>query len=132
MKLCVALLFAATPLRGAPRPDSWIETLSWKPRAFLYHGFISDEEADHVVSVATPMIARSSVVAYDGKVNPTDEIRTSFGTFLRYCLVVSCRGRPCPPPPPPTAPPARARAGRSTTRWWRTSRAASPSGAGCR
>jgi hypothetical protein len=35
----------------------WIETLSWKPRAFLYHNLLSPEEADHLITVAKPFVS---------------------------------------------------------------------------
>ena len=75
---------AATPVgfKKGPRPGSWIETMSWKPRAFVWHGFLSEDEADHVRILAAPRMQRSSVVNYDGSVTPADDIRTSYGTFL--------------------------------------------------
>ena len=30
-----------------------IEQLSWKPRAFLVKGFLSDEEADHIINIVS-------------------------------------------------------------------------------
>jgi prolyl 4-hydroxylase len=76
---------AALPagFKKGPRPGSWIETMSWKPRAFVWHGFLTDDEADHVRNLAAPRMERSSVVNYDGSVTPADDIRTSYGTFLR-------------------------------------------------
>jgi prolyl 4-hydroxylase len=68
--------------KKGPRPGSWIETMSWKPRAFVWHGFLSNDEADHVRNLAAPRMERSSVVNYDGSVTPADDIRTSYGTFL--------------------------------------------------
>ncbi|KAL4552760.1 hypothetical protein Ndes2526B_g02670 [Nannochloris sp. 'desiccata'] len=82
----VQVLEAALPLlkpfNKGPRPGSWIETMSWKPRASVWHGFLSDDEADHVRNLAAPRMERSSVVNYDGSVTPADDIRTSYGTFL--------------------------------------------------
>lgn len=64
--------------------EPWIEVLSWKPRAFLYHNFLTPEECDHVVELAKPHMARSTVVGDKGQ-SVTDSIRTSYGTFLaRY------------------------------------------------
>ena len=71
----------AAALKG-PRPGAWIEILSWWPRAVLYHGFLSDEEADHVRKIAEPRLGRSGVLNYDGSRTPEDSIRTSYGTFL--------------------------------------------------
>lgn len=89
---CLALAVVATALEeagaspsanatAAKRPTPWIETLSWSPRAFLYHNFLTPEECDHIIAVATPGMARSSVINADGSVGD-DPIRTSYGTFI--------------------------------------------------
>ncbi|KAF5840968.1 hypothetical protein DUNSADRAFT_14992 [Dunaliella salina] len=69
----------------APRgPDLWIETISWKPRAFILHNLITDAEAQHIVDLAWPQMQRSTVVGKDGS-SVLDDYRTSYGTFLtRY------------------------------------------------
>eukprot|EP00878_Enallax_costatus_P043371 GHUV01051329.1.p2 GENE.GHUV01051329.1~~GHUV01051329.1.p2 ORF type:complete len:112 (+),score=21.74 GHUV01051329.1:603-938(+) len=36
----------------------WIEVISWKPRAFIYHNFLTDEEAEHIKKMAAPMVER--------------------------------------------------------------------------
>lgn len=59
----------------------WVELLSWKPRAYLYHNFLSPEECDHIIKIAMPHIQRSGVVNMDGSISE-DNIRTSWGTFL--------------------------------------------------
>lgn len=100
-----------------------METLSWAPRAFLCHNFMTEEEADHLVKVgaglsqthappprtagglprppffldpadpplhaclpelqlAYPFMKRSTVVGAHGE-SVLDNIRTSYGTFLR-------------------------------------------------
>ena len=33
-----------------------VEALAWSPRAFVYHNFLSDEECDHIISSAKPMV----------------------------------------------------------------------------
>ena len=41
-----------------------VELLSWKPRAFLYHNFLSAAECQHIIQEAKPMVptcARVSV-----------------------------------------------------------------------
>lgn len=68
------------PTVGKP----WIETISWSPRAFVHHNFLTKAECDHIVHVASQRISRSQVV--DAKTGQTklDEIRTSYGaTFGR-------------------------------------------------
>lgn len=68
---------------SGPQLGAWIETMSWKPRAFVYHGFLSEQECDHIIALATPLMQRSSVVHHNGSTDPQDDIRTSYGTFLR-------------------------------------------------
>jgi prolyl 4-hydroxylase len=55
--------------------------VSWRPRAYVLHGFLSDEECDHLVKAAEPSLARSLVVAANGT-GVLDSVRTSSGTFL--------------------------------------------------
>eukprot|EP00798_Chlamydomonas_sp_ICE-L_P021599 gene21599-28598_t len=63
------------------RLKPWIQTISWKPRAFVYHNFLSHQEAAHIISLASPQMKRSQVVGgpNSSKVN---DIRTSAGMFL--------------------------------------------------
>ena len=58
----------------------WVETLSWTPRAFLFHSFITEEEADKLIIEAAPLMKRSTVVGETPGV--VDNIRTSYGSFL--------------------------------------------------
>eukprot|EP00873_Tetraselmis_striata_P014068 jgi/Tetstr1/434332/TSEL_023438.t1 len=69
---------AAVP-SGSSEP--WIETVSWEPRAFVFHNFLSEEECDHIVELADPVMERSTVVGAGGK-GVQDGIRTSSGTFI--------------------------------------------------
>ncbi|KFM24033.1 Prolyl 4-hydroxylase subunit alpha-1 [Auxenochlorella protothecoides] len=62
--------------------EPWIEQLSWKPRAYLYHNFLTAADADHLVAIAKPFMQRSTVVGLGGK-SVLDNVRTSYGTFLR-------------------------------------------------
>ncbi|GAX74443.1 hypothetical protein CEUSTIGMA_g1892.t1 [Chlamydomonas eustigma] len=61
--------------------SEWIETLSWWPRAFLYHHFLKDEECDHLISIANDRLTRSLVVGEKGQ-DVIDSIRTSFSASL--------------------------------------------------
>lgn len=73
-----------TPLASANTTErkAWIQVISWKPRAFIYHNFMSDQECKHIIDVAHAQMKRSTVVGgKDGGV--VDDIRTSYGTFLR-------------------------------------------------
>ncbi|CAI5467395.1 unnamed protein product [Closterium sp. Yama58-4] len=61
-----------------------VTVLSWKPRAFLYHKFLTPEECNHIISLARPRLERSEVVAREGEGSNVDDVRTSFGTFLDW------------------------------------------------
>ncbi|CAL5219229.1 g1022 [Coccomyxa viridis] len=69
--------------RGSAEKDRfWIEILSWEPRAFLFHTFLTDGEADYLVQLAKPHMEKSEVVDNEtGKSQPS-EVRTSSGMFL--------------------------------------------------
>lgn len=67
--------------RSKSESERWIETLSWSPRAFLYHNFLSEEETMHIISIAKPLMRRSTVIGLDGQDVETG-IRTSYGTFI--------------------------------------------------
>ena len=58
-----------------------ITTLAWSPRAFLFHGFATREECEHVRELARPRMRRSTVVGGDEEY-AVSSVRTSFGTFL--------------------------------------------------
>eukprot|EP00887_Chlorella_sp_A99_P000773 scaffold5.g773.t1 len=38
-----------------PRP--WVEPLSYKPRAYLFHNFLTHEECDHIIRLAKPFVS---------------------------------------------------------------------------
>eukprot|EP01026_Neomeris_dumetosa_P051089 TRINITY_DN448_c0_g2_i2.p1 TRINITY_DN448_c0_g2~~TRINITY_DN448_c0_g2_i2.p1 ORF type:complete len:438 (-),score=29.18 TRINITY_DN448_c0_g2_i2:167-1396(-) len=61
--------------------NEWIELLSWKPRAFLYHNFISHDHADHLILLASKRMERSQV-APDDDSSAIESSRTSFNVFL--------------------------------------------------
>ncbi|GLI59753.1 hypothetical protein VaNZ11_001703 [Volvox africanus] len=69
---------------GLPLPasKSWIEHVAWKPRVFIYHNFITDMEAKHLIELAAPQMKRSTVVGAGGH-SVEDNYRTSYGTFLK-------------------------------------------------
>eukprot|EP00873_Tetraselmis_striata_P039995 jgi/Tetstr1/460259/TSEL_005559.t1 len=85
------MVFGTVGLQGRSAGDSaqvqpparWIETVSWEPRAYVYHGFLSHEEADHIVALAQPTMSRSSVIDSETGGAKLDGIRTSHGTFLK-------------------------------------------------
>lgn len=73
-----------TDFIGVGNPN--VEKLSDEPKAYLYHGFLSPEEAAHLVKIGEPHLKRSTVVG--GKTEKgedsglTDDVRTSHGTFI--------------------------------------------------
>ena len=42
-----------------------METLSWQPRAFLYHNFLTAEECEHMITLGKPTMVKSSVIDND-------------------------------------------------------------------
>jgi len=67
------------------RPDDpsepWIETLSWSPRLFQYHNFLTPEECEEVVNLGKDSVTRSEVVSDQGN-GRVDDYRTSHGLFF--------------------------------------------------
>ncbi|CAN6825488.1 unnamed protein product [Brassica oleracea] len=64
--------------------DSWVEVISWEPRAFLYHNFLTNEECEHLISLAKPSMKKSKVVdVQTGGSKDSRLSRTSSGTFLK-------------------------------------------------
>eukprot|EP01124_Arcella_intermedia_P015030 TRINITY_DN21580_c0_g1_i1.p1 TRINITY_DN21580_c0_g1~~TRINITY_DN21580_c0_g1_i1.p1 ORF type:complete len:255 (+),score=45.17 TRINITY_DN21580_c0_g1_i1:24-767(+) len=58
-----------------------IETVSWEPRIFIYHNFLSAEDCDYIVNLGKEKVTRSQVVGVTGK-SIEDSGRTSNGVFL--------------------------------------------------
>lgn len=48
----------ALPPPCAPTGGShpWFEPVSWQPRAFVAHNFASQEETDHIIKLAQPLV----------------------------------------------------------------------------
>ncbi|KAI3464771.1 hypothetical protein Pfo_021434 [Paulownia fortunei] len=65
------------------RGDQWTEVLSWEPRAFLYHSFLSKEECEYLINLAKPHMAKSTVVDSKTGKSKDSRVRTSSGMFLR-------------------------------------------------
>ena len=77
------LLFTDDQTLGEKKGITWIETLSWSPRAFVIHNFLSDEECVSVMNLANPKLERSTVVNHHKNNTSTlSKVRTSKGTFL--------------------------------------------------
>eukprot|EP00775_Hariotina_reticulata_P001675 gene1675-2018_t len=88
--LCVGLAlftqqFAADSIGYGELEEEWrgeIEQLSWKPRAFVARGFLSDEECQHIIDIATPKMEESSVVDNETGKSKKSTVRTSTGAFF--------------------------------------------------
>ncbi|BFG26761.1 hypothetical protein CerSpe_130350 [Prunus speciosa] len=57
--------------------------LSWRPRAFLYKGFLSEEECDHLIEIAKDKLEKSMVADNESGKSIESEVRTSSGMFLQ-------------------------------------------------
>lgn len=65
------------------REEQWTEVLSWEPRAFIYHNFLSKEECEYLISIAEPHMVKSTVVDSKTGKSKDSRVRTSSGMFLR-------------------------------------------------
>uniref|UniRef100_J3N3S1 procollagen-proline 4-dioxygenase n=1 Tax=Oryza brachyantha TaxID=4533 RepID=J3N3S1_ORYBR len=72
-------------MRGE-KGEPWTEVLSWEPRAFLYHNFLSKEECEYLISLARPLMKKSTVVDTSTGGSKDSRVRTSSGMFLRRGL----------------------------------------------
>ncbi|GBF92736.1 prolyl 4-hydroxylase-like [Raphidocelis subcapitata] len=80
-----APLNVRTPVGYAEKEEEWhgeVVHLSWKPRAFLYKNFLTDEECEHIKAKATGQLRKSSVVDNETGEERDSEVRTSSGTFF--------------------------------------------------
>ncbi|KAE9604945.1 putative procollagen-proline 4-dioxygenase [Lupinus albus] len=59
-----------------------VTQLSWAPRVFLYKGFLSDKECDHLINKARGYLQKSLVAAGESGENEMSEDRTSSGMFF--------------------------------------------------
>ncbi|XP_020675217.1 probable prolyl 4-hydroxylase 6 isoform X1 [Dendrobium catenatum] len=65
-----------------PFDPTKVVQLSWKPRAFLYKGFLSEEECEHMIVLARDKLEKSMVADNDSGKSVMSEVRTSSGMFL--------------------------------------------------
>ncbi|XP_011008367.1 PREDICTED: probable prolyl 4-hydroxylase 7 [Populus euphratica] len=56
--------------------------LSWQPRAFVYKGFLSDEECDHLIDLAKGKLVKSMVANDETGESMESQERTSSGMFI--------------------------------------------------
>jgi hypothetical protein len=79
------LLLGAAEHGVAPAPpfkSSRVKAVSWQPRIFVYKGFLSDAECDHLVRLGKAKVQRSMVADNLSGKSVMSEVRTSSGTFL--------------------------------------------------
>jgi len=79
-----SLVTQPTRLSTIPPSDPkapWVERISWAPRVFVYHNFLTSEECEQVVEIGGKDVSRSLVVAAKGQ-SAESEWRTSKGVFL--------------------------------------------------
>ena len=70
---------------------TWVEVISWRPRAFVIHNFMSPEECLEIIKIAKPFMRRSTVVDSVTGESKVDPIRTRCA-----CVVTSLAPRPAP------------------------------------
>lgn len=64
-----------------------VEQVSWKPRAFLYHNFLTDEECEHLKNLARSRLVKSTVVDNDSGKSVDSRVRAGW----RFCWRVGMR-----------------------------------------
>ncbi|EXC35294.1 Prolyl 4-hydroxylase subunit alpha-1 [Morus notabilis] len=62
--------------------ERWVEVISWEPRAFIYHNFLTKEECEYLINLAMPNMKKSTVVDSETGKSKDSRVRTSSGTFL--------------------------------------------------
>ncbi|XP_052189671.1 probable prolyl 4-hydroxylase 6 isoform X2 [Diospyros lotus] len=60
-----------------------VTQISWHPRAFIYKGFLTDKECDHLITLAKDKLEKSMVADNESGKSIASEVRTSSGMFLR-------------------------------------------------
>ncbi|MED6184132.1 putative prolyl 4-hydroxylase 7 [Stylosanthes scabra] len=61
---------------------SRVTQLSWQPRAFIYKKFLTDEECEHLITLAKDKLEKSMVADNESGKSIMSEVRTSSGMFL--------------------------------------------------
>ncbi|XP_062213831.1 probable prolyl 4-hydroxylase 7 [Phragmites australis] len=74
---------SASPSGGGRFDPSRVVRVSWRPRAFLHKGFLSEAECDHLIALAKAgRLEKSMVVDRESGKSVLSEVRTSSGMFL--------------------------------------------------
>ncbi|KAF8392517.1 hypothetical protein HHK36_022860 [Tetracentron sinense] len=69
-------------LSGSNVSPAKVKQVSSKPRAFVYEGFLTDDECDHLISLAKLELKRSAVADNVSGKSKLSEVRTSSGMFI--------------------------------------------------
>ncbi|RVX16727.1 putative prolyl 4-hydroxylase 10 [Vitis vinifera] len=64
--------------------EPWSEVISWEPRAFVYHNFLSKDECEYLIKLAKPHMQKSTVV--DSSTGKSKDSR--YGSLRNFFLVV--------------------------------------------
>ncbi|KAK9011649.1 hypothetical protein V6N11_044495 [Hibiscus sabdariffa] len=67
---------------SVPFDPTHVTQLSWHPRAFIYRGFLTREECDHLITLAKDKLEKSMVADSESGKSVASEVRTSSGMFL--------------------------------------------------
>ncbi|GMI86923.1 hypothetical protein like AT3G28480 [Hibiscus trionum] len=67
---------------SVPFDPTHVTQLSWHPRAFIYKGFLTSEECDHLITLAKDKLEKSMVADNQSGKSVPSEVRTSSGMFL--------------------------------------------------
>ncbi|KAG8088297.1 hypothetical protein GUJ93_ZPchr0010g7486 [Zizania palustris] len=86
--LAAGVVSAAESGRSAFDPSRVVQ-LSWRPRAFLHKGFLTDAECDHLISLAKDKLEKSMVADNESGKSVMSKVRTSSGMFLEKKQVSS-------------------------------------------
>lgn len=82
LSICLAVIEASKSKSSFVVDPSKVKQVSWRPRAFVYEGFLTDEECDHLVSLAKTELKRSAVADNNSGKSTLSEVRTSSGAFI--------------------------------------------------
>ncbi|KAG8501566.1 hypothetical protein CXB51_003866 [Gossypium anomalum] len=72
-----------TGTSSVPFDPTHVTQLSWRPRAFIYKGFLSSDECDHLITLAKDKLEKSMVADNESGKSVESEVRTSSGMFLQ-------------------------------------------------
>uniref|UniRef100_A0A453M4P6 Prolyl 4-hydroxylase alpha subunit domain-containing protein n=1 Tax=Aegilops tauschii subsp. strangulata TaxID=200361 RepID=A0A453M4P6_AEGTS len=95
LALALALSHAAAGGGTGFYDPARVTQISWRPRAFLYSGFLSHAECDHLIKLAKGRLEKSMVADNESGKSVMSQVRTSSGTFLSKREVCNWKKRPC-------------------------------------